>query len=168
MASPFIGEIKMFAGTFAPLGWAFCAGQLLPIGDYDALYNLIGTTYGGDGQTTFALPDLRGRVPVHPGNGIIQGETGGAESITLTVNQVPAHSHTAKANSATGNSTNPGGNYWAAQPAFLPYSPAGSENVNMKAGAIGLTGNNQPHDNMIPFTCLNYVIALEGIYPTQG
>src|SRR6187399_949499 len=106
MAQPYVGELRMFAGSFAPAGWMFCAGQLLPISEYETLFNLIGTTYGGDGQSTFALPDLRGRIPLHQGNGLILAETGGAEEITLTVNQIPAHSHAflGTTSTATGNS----------------------------------------------------------------
>ena len=105
MAQPYVGEIRMFAGNFAPAGWMFCEGQLLPISEYETLFNLIGTTYGGDGQSTFALPDLRGRIPIHQGNGFILAETGGAEEITLTVNQIPAHSHPAIASTDSGNSS---------------------------------------------------------------
>jgi microcystin-dependent protein len=114
------------------------------------------------------LPDLRGRFPVHPGNGIIQGETGGTERVTLTANQIPAHTHAPRAHSAGGNSVNPSGNYWAAQPSFLPYAPAASQNVNMKAGAIGSSGGSQPHNNMSPYLGLNYIISLYGIFPSPS
>src|SRR6267154_856735 len=110
MAQPYVGEIRMFAGNFAPAGWMFCEGQLLPISENETLFNLIGTTYGGDGQSTFALPDLRGRIPLHQGNGFILAETGGAETITLTVSQIPAHSHAELATNNVGNSTDPQGN----------------------------------------------------------
>ncbi len=167
MAQPFIGEIRMFGGNFAPLGWMFCSGQLVPISQYDTLFSLIGTIYGGDGQTTFALPDLRGRVPVHFGNGFIQGQTGGAETVTLAAMQLPVHSHVPQANSGNGTSTDPTNNYWAAQPALLQYSAAASENVSLPVTAIGSSGGNQPHNNMIPFLGIDYIIATEGIYPSQ-
>ena len=122
MAQPYVGEIRMFAGNFAPAGWMFCEGQLLPISENETLFQLIGTTYGGDGESTFALPDLRGRLPIHQGNGFILAETGGAEEITLTVNQIPAHSHPLLATTASGNSPNPGGNVLATNPGNVqPY-----------------------------------------------
>src|ERR1700757_2169256 len=114
MSSPFIGEIRMFAGNFAPVGWAFCNGALIPISENAALFNLIGTTYGGDGQTTFALPDLQSRVPIHVGPGFALGQSGGAESVTLTVSQIPAHSHVPQANSGAGSQATPSGGVWAA------------------------------------------------------
>src|ERR1043166_5148973 len=110
MAQPYVGEVRMFAGNFAPAGWMFCEGQLLPISENETLFQLIGTTYGGDGESTFALPDLRGRVPLHQGNGFILAETGGVEEVTLTVSQIPAHSHAFMASTQTGTSANPGGN----------------------------------------------------------
>src|SRR5205807_7094941 len=113
MSSPFIGEIRMFGGNFAPVGWAFCNGALMDISQNDALFNLIGTTYGGDGQTTFALPDLQSRVPVHVGPAFALGQTGGEEAVTLTTSQIPAHSHVPLCNSGTGNAQGPGGNVWA-------------------------------------------------------
>src|ERR687883_639650 len=117
MSDPYVGEIRMFGGNFPPAGWAFCNGQLMPISENDVLFTLIGTTYGGDGQTTFALPDLRGRVPVHQGNGFVLAETGGVETVTLTVQQIPAHTHPALCvgGTNTGNAASPGGNVWAAQ-----------------------------------------------------
>ena len=122
MAQPYVGEVRMFAGNFAPAGWMFCSGQFLPISENETLFQLIGTTYGGDGQNTFALPDLRGRVPIHQGNAFLLAETGGAEQVTLTVNQIPSHSHVPAANSGNGTSTSPVNNVWAAQPALLQYS----------------------------------------------
>src|SRR5207253_1784577 len=116
MAQPYVGEIRMFAGNFAPAGWMFCEGQLLPISENQTLFNLIGTTYGGDGQSTFALPDLRGRVPIHFGNGFTLAETGGAETITLTVQQIPAHNHALLASTAAGSANSPLGNVLAASP----------------------------------------------------
>lgn len=168
MAQPYVGEIRMFGGNFAPAGWMFCEGQLLPISENDTLFNLIGTTYGGDGQQTFALPDLRGRVPIHLGNAYTIGEMAGTETVTLTTNQIPAHTHAPQANSGNGTSTNPAGNVWAAQPALLQYSGPGSANVNLPAAAIQPAGGSQPHDNMIPFLCVDYIISLFGIYPSQG
>src|SRR5437764_3978391 len=116
MAQPYVGEIRMFAGNFAPAGWMFCEGQLLPISEYETLFQLIGTTYGGDGQSTFALPDLRGRVPLHFGNGFVLAETGGAEEITLTTSQIPVHTHALEAINAAGGSPNPGNNLLAGSP----------------------------------------------------
>src|ERR1044072_8588631 len=113
MAQPYVGEIRMFAGNFNPNGWMFCEGQLLPISEFETLFNLIGTTYGGDGQTTFALPDLRGRMPVHVGSGFVLGQVAGAEQVTLTVNQIPVHNHPAMAQNAVGNSATPTGSVWA-------------------------------------------------------
>jgi microcystin-dependent protein len=168
MAQPYVGEIRMFGGNFAPLGWMFCEGQLLAIADNDVLFNLIGTTYGGDGQQTFALPDLRGRVPIHFGNGFTLAETGGAESVTLTTNQIPAHTHTPQSNDGNGTSTNPANNVWAAQPALMQYAGSGSENVSLPVNAIGSTGGSQPHDNMMPFLVVDYIISLFGIFPSPS
>lgn len=166
MAQPYVGEVRMFAGNFAPAGWMFCEGQLLPISEYETLFNLIGTTYGGDGQSTFALPDLRGRVPIHQGNGFILAETGGVEQVTLTVNQIPAHTHVPLANSANGTSSDPANNFWAAQPALLQYSGPGSANVNLPADTIVPAGGSQPHANFQPYLCVNFIISLFGIFPS--
>lgn len=166
MSNPYIGEIRLFAGNFAPAGWAFCDGTLLAISQNDALFNLIGTTYGGDGQTTFALPDLRSRVPVHVGSGFVLAQTGGAEQVTLTVNQIPAHSHVPLANSSTGTQSSPAGNVWASS-ANLPYS-ASAPGAALQANAIGSAGGSQPHDNMIPFVAVNFIISLFGVFPTQN
>lgn len=167
MAQPYVGEIRMFAGNFAPAGWMFCEGQLLPISENETLFQLIGTTYGGDGQATFALPDLRGRVPIHQGNGFILAETGGAEEITLTVQQIPSHSHVPLANSGNGTSSDPSSNFWAAQPALLQYSGPGSANVNLPANVLAATGGNQPHTNFQPYLCVDFIISLFGIFPSQ-
>lgn len=166
MAQPYVGEIRMFAGNFAPAGWMFCDGQLLPISENETLFQLIGTTYGGDGQSTFAVPDLRGRVPLHVGNGFILAETGGAEEITLTVNQIPAHTHVPQANSGNGSSSDPTNNFWAAQPALLQYSVTGSANVNLPANTLAATGGNQPHTNFQPYLCVDFIISLFGIFPS--
>src|SRR5215467_3380469 len=137
MSGPFIGEIRMFAGNFAPVGWAFCNGAIIPIDQNDALFNLIGTTYGGDGQTTFALPNLQSRVPVHVGPGFALGQSGGTESVTLTVSQIPAHSHVPQANNNTvtaNNAPSPASNVWAGDSALTPYSStAPSSNMNPAA-----------------------------------
>lgn len=172
MSNSFVGEIKMFSGNFAPVGHAFCAGQLLPIDQYDALFSLLGTTYGGDGQNSFGLPDLRGRVPVGTGQGsglgnYTLGQIGGAEEVTITTNQLPSHTHPAAAQSASGGIGAPASNTaaWAAadgNPRYSTNTPTGSLNGN----SIGQAGGSQPHDNMLPFQCINYIIALEGIYPS--
>lgn len=166
MAQPYVGEIRMFGGNFAPAGWMFCEGQLLPIAENETLFQLIGTTYGGDGQTTFGLPDLRGRVPIHQGSGVILAEMGGAEEVTLTVNQIPSHSHLPLANSGTGSSSDPTNNFWAAQPALLQYSGAGSANINLAANTLGPTGGSQPHTNFQPYLCVDFIISLFGIFPS--
>ena len=168
MAQPFVGEIRMFAGNFAPAGWQFCEGQLLPISENETLFNLIGTTYGGDGQSTFALPDLRGRVPIHQGNSFVLSQMGGVEEITLTVNQIPAHSHVPLANSGNGTSSDPANNFWGAQPALLQYSGTGSANINLAANTLASTGGNQPHTNFQPYLCVDFIISLFGIFPSQN
>ncbi|MDP8979991.1 MAG: tail fiber protein [Acidobacteriota bacterium] len=166
MSSPYIGEIRMFAGNFAPVGWAFCNGAIIPIDQNDALFNLIGTTYGGDGQTTFALPDLQSRVPVHVGPGFTLAQTGGAESVTLTTSQIPAHSHVAQANSNAGNLASPSGGVWASDSILSSYD-SNAPSVNMNAAAFGNSGGSQPHDNMLPFLCINFILSLFGIFPSQ-
>ena len=166
MAQPYVGEIRMFAGNFAPAGWAFCEGQLLPISENETLFQLIGTTYGGDGQSTFAMPDLRGRIPIHQGNGVILAETGGAETITLTVSQTPAHSHPFLGTSSLSNDANPGGNVVAQASAFFPYVNA-PPTVAMAATAISPAGGSQPHNNFQPYLCVDFIISLFGIFPSQ-
>jgi len=166
MGTPYIGEIRMFGGNFAPQGWAFCNGQLMAISDNDALFNLIGTTYGGDGQTTFALPNLQSRVPMHQGNGHTLGEMGGVETVTLTVNQIPSHSHVPQASNA-GASTSPAGNVWA-NSAALQFAPSNSPLQPMNPGVSGTAGGSQPHDNMLPFQAINFIISLFGVFPTQN
>ena len=164
MAQPYVGEIRMFGGNFAPAGWMFCEGQLLPISEYETLFNLIGTTYGGDGQQTFGLPDLRGRLPIHQGNGFVLAETGGVESVTLTVGQIPSHSHALLASNATPNSASPAGAF-PAKPVASIYN-AGTLPSNMAVGNILPTGGNQPHDNFQPYLCVSFIISLYGIYPS--
>lgn len=165
--NPFIGEIRMFAGTFAPLGWMFCEGQILPISENEALFSLIGTTFGGDGQETFALPDLRGRAPVHQGNGMVLGEMSGAEYVTLTLNQIPAHTHAAGASSGHGDSVSPVGRVPAVNAAGGPQYAAAA-NATLAAGALEAAGGSQPHNNMQPYLCIHHIISLYGIYPSQS
>ena len=167
MAQPYVGEIRMFAGNFAPAGWMFCEGQLLPISENETLFQLIGTTYGGDGESTFALPDLRGRIPIHQGNGFILAETGGAEEITLTVNQIAAHSHPLLASSAQAVDGSPGGKVTAEDAIvgadlYLESPPT----VNMAATAISSVGGSQPHTNFQPYLCVDFIISLFGIFPS--
>jgi microcystin-dependent protein len=165
MSSPFIGEIRMFGGNFAPAGWAFCNGALMAIDQNDALFNLIGTTYGGDGQSTFALPDLQSRVPVHVGPGFALGQSGGVETVTLTTSQIPAHSHVPQANSSPGTQSSPAGGVWAQSTLGQFSSPPPS--VTMAAAALGQAGGSQPHDNMVPFLVVNFILSLFGIFPSQ-
>jgi len=168
MSQPYIGEIRMFGGNFAPAGWSFCHGQLLPIAENEALFFLIGTTYGGDGESTFALPDLRGRIPIHQGNGFILAEMAGAETVTLTTNQIPTHSHSAQAvaTSVAADRRNPKGAQFA-QPREPAYAAPGTT-VPLNAFASGTVGGSQPHENMQPFLCVNFIISLFGIFPTQS
>jgi microcystin-dependent protein len=165
MAQPYVGEIRMFAGNFAPAGWNFCDGSLLPISENETLFQLIGTTYGGDGQNTFALPDLRGRIPIHQGNGVILAETGGAEEITLTVQQIPAHSHPESANSTTATQNAPATNVLA-QAATVDAYVTGGPFVALSPQSIGPVGGSQPHSNFQPYLCLNFIISLFGIFPS--
>ncbi len=165
MAQPYVGEIRMFAGSFAPAGWMFCEGQLLPISENETLFNLIGTTYGGDGQSTFALPDLRGRLPAHQGNGFILAETGGAEEITLTVSQIAAHSHPLLCSSSI--STQPTGqaNVLGKITNIDMYS-GDDPDTNMSPVAVGSVGGSQPHTNFQPYLCVDFIISLFGIFPS--
>ena len=165
MAQPYVGEIRMFAGNFAPAGWMFCEGQLLPISENETLFQLIGTTYGGDGQETFQLPDLRGRIPLHHGNGFILAETGGAEEITLTVNQIPAHTHPLIATSVNGDQTTPADNLLANSLNVTPYIND-APNVNMNPVVVGPVGGSQPHTNFQPYLCVDFIISLFGIFPS--
>lgn len=165
MAQPYVGEIRMFAGNFAPAGWMFCEGQLLPISENETLFQLIGTTYGGDGQSTFALPDLRGRIPIHQGNGFILAETGGAEEITLTVQQIPAHAHAALGAAVTGDQTSANGALPANSVTITPYLNSAPDSP-FHAGAVGPTGGYQPHTNFQPYLCIDFIISLFGIFPS--
>jgi microcystin-dependent protein len=168
MAQPYVGEIRMFAGNFAPAGWMFCEGQLMPISENETLFQLIGTTYGGDGESTFALPDLRGRIPIHQGNGFILAETGGAEEITLTVSQIPAHSHPllATVNAAAG--TAPSASVLVARVGNPAISPFGEDNPRgpLHASSLSPTGGSQPHTNFQPYLCVDFIISLFGIFPS--
>lgn len=187
---PFLGEIIMFGGNFAPRSWAFCDGQLLPINTNQALFSILGTIYGGDGRTTFALPDLRGRVAMHPGNGPglssrRLGQKGGVESVTLNVTQIPSHTHTGmpvtgnvliNVNNSDGDSNTPNGNYIAKHPTSNGFSTSVGEGRNPYlngvshnlTSAVANTGGNQSHTNMQPFTCINYIIALQGVFPSRS
>jgi microcystin-dependent protein len=165
MSQPFVGEIRMFAGNFAPAGWAFCDGALRDISEDETLFQLIGTTYGGDGESNFAVPDLRGRVPVHTGNGYVIGESGGVELVTLTTNQIPAHGHQQVASTDVATLSSPA-NTLTGQAASKPYR-APSATVTMNAGLLASTGGSQPHDNMQPYVAINYIISLFGIFPSQ-
>lgn len=164
MAQPYVGEVRMFGGNFAPAGWMFCDGQLVPISENETLFQLIGTTYGGDGQSTFALPDLRGRLPIHQGNGYVLAQTGGAEEITLTVNQIAAHTHTLLGSTSPASEFNPG-NQVLAQPIVDIYITGGTA-VALAPQTASSTGGSQPHTNLQPFLCVNFIISMFGIFPS--
>jgi microcystin-dependent protein len=166
MAQPYVGEIKMFAGNFAPAGWMFCEGQLLPISEYETLFNLIGTTYGGDGQSTFALPDLRGRIPIHAGSGFTLAETGGVEQVTLTTQQIPAHQHAPGAVAEQATSRDPAALMPAKAEEDVYAVPSGPASIISLPNATGFTGGNQPHTNLQPYLCVDFIISLFGIYPS--
>ena len=171
MAQPYVGEIRIFAGNFAPAGWMFCEGQLLPISENETLFQLIGTTYGGDGQSTFAVPDLRGRAPLHMGTGssgqtFVIGENGGVEQVTLTTQQIPAHGHPMLASGDNAGTQTPAGNVAARSSTDVftnQFTP-----VNMAASAIQPVGGSQPHENMQPYLAVNYIISLFGIFPSPN
>ena len=172
MSDPFIGEIRMFGGNFAPRGWALCNGQLLAISQNTALFSLLGTSFGGDGVTTFALPDLRGRAPMHWGQGPgltnrILGESAGEEAVTLLGTQIPPHNHTVAAVSGPGNAGSPPGGLWAASSSRDSIYSNASPDAQMNPQAIGGGGGSQPHDNMSPYLAVTFIIALEGIYPPR-
>ena len=171
MSNPYIGEIRMFAGNFAPAGWAFCNGQTLPISENDALFTLIGTTYGGDGQETFNLPDLTSRLPMHQGQGPgltnrVIGEMAGTETVTLTVQQIPIHSHPPVCSLAPGNQRSPVGNVWASS-AERQYTKATLLDISLVPSTAQPVGGSQPHENMSPFVGINFIISLFGIFPSQ-
>lgn len=170
MSEPFVGEVRMFAGNFAPRGWAFCDGQLLAVSQNDALFSLLGTIYGGDGRTTFGLPDLRGRVPIHPGSGPglsprRLGAKAGSEKETLIVNQLPSHTHEVRASSSIAQNTSPVGNALASPTGDL-YT-ASAPNTNMASSSITALGGSRSHSNLQPFLCIHFIIALFGIYPSR-
>jgi microcystin-dependent protein len=177
MSDPFVAEIRIFAGNFAPKGWAFCNGQLLPLSQNTALFSLLGTTYGGDGKSTFALPNLQGMAPMHPGQGPglslhDLGESGGGQSVALLSSQMPSHTHNANCLSTSGDIGSPG--LWAAtlgagrQTAPPNYATARPNIAAMNPLAIGIAGGNQPHNNMSPYLTLNFIIALQGVFPPRG
>lgn len=171
MSEPFVGEVRMFAGNFAPRGWAFCDGQLLAVSQNDALFSLLGTIYGGDGRTTFGLPDMRGRIPIHAGQGPglsnrRLGAKGGAENVTLTVNQLPSHGHNFYGSDTFAVSTTPGGNGLVRADQNL-YSTQTAPSSAMSSSSITNIGGSRSHTNLMPFLCINYIIALFGIYPSR-
>lgn len=171
MSTPYVGEIRMFGGNFAPAGWMLCQGQLLPISEYEVLFQLIGTTYGGDGQSTFALPDLRGRLPVHQGQGPglssrVIGEGLGTESVTVTTGQLPVHSHAASGRDDTNVNVNAQGMV-GGHPVKNVYRSSPALNATMSASSITAAGGSQPHNNVMPFLCINFIISLFGIFPSQ-
>ena len=165
MGEPFLGEVRIVSFNFPPRGWALCNGQLLPINQNTALFSILGTTYGGDGRVNFALPNLQGRVPFHAGAGLTLGQSADEARHTLTVSELPAHTHTAAANSADAGRVDPNGNFWA-KGAASAYRP--SANSAMNSGSLLNTGGSQTHENMAPFTVLTFVIALQGIFPSRN
>ena len=175
---PFIGEIRMFCGNFAPSGWAQCDGQLLPIQQYTALFSILGTQFGGDGIRTFGLPDLRGRVPIHQGQGpglspYTIGQAGGNENVTLVQNQMPQHNHLITCDNGGGGKNTPGGNLLgsvnvSATEKFYSAATVGPSTAQMNQGAITIAGGNQPHENRQPHLCVNFIIALNGIFPSRS
>jgi microcystin-dependent protein len=167
MSEPYIGEIRMFGGTFAPVGWALCNGSLLPINQYNSLYTLIGTTYGGNGVTNFAVPDLRSRVPMHPNHDHMLGMLGGSEIVTLNVGQLPAHTHVLQADSDNGTTSDPTNALWATSQATKEYLPGNKAGASMDSGALSATGDGLPHENMLPFLSVNFIIALSGTFPPR-
>ena len=171
MSEPFLAEIKIVGFNFAPRGWAFCDGQILPINQNQSLYSLLGTTYGGDGRTTFALPDLRSRTPIHKDNGYQLGQKGGAETVTLTAAQIAAHTHVAKASSSAADSPDPGGHVLAAvdpAPDVLYRDPVAASQTALRSGTLTNAGGGQAHNNMQPYLTLSFCIALQGLFPSRN
>ncbi|RBP48756.1 phage tail protein [Arenicella xantha] len=172
MSEPFVGEVRMFAGNFAPRGWAFCDGQLLAVSQNDALFSLLGTIYGGDGRTTFGLPDLRGRVPIHAGHGPglsarRLGAKAGSETVTLTVNQLPSHTHNMEGVAANATLPNPQDNHLGTSTVIQPFAPTESLDENMATTAVAKVGGSRLHANEQPYLCVHFIIALFGIYPSR-
>lgn len=173
MSEPFVAEIRMFAGNFAPRGWALCDGQILPISQNTALFSLLGTFYGGNGTSNFALPNLQGNVPIHMGQGpglsdYFLGQTGGSQTVTLLSSEMPAHNHPVRCSSQPADQPSPGGFLWAMEPTGLvnPYT-SGLPNVAM-ANLVGIAGGNQPHNNLMPYLVVSFIIALQGVYPARN
>ena len=170
MSEPFLAEIRIVGFNFAPRGWAFTDGQILPINQNQSLYSLLGTTYGGDGRTTFALPDLRSRTPIHEGAGYQLGQKGGAETVTLTAAEIPEHSHSVKAVATAGNSRTPNmslfGSEIAPDKAYRPYEVGTI--TQMRSGTVTNAGGGQAHNNMQPYLTLNFCIALQGLFPSRN
>lgn len=167
MAQPYVGELRMFAGNFAPNGWMFCEGQQLPISENETLFQLIGTTYGGDGESTFNLPDLRGRLPMHFSNVIPLAQQAGAEEVTLTTNQIPVHTHQAVGATGFAQASTPTNGLLARSSAADPYQTDTSDGLQpMAAASLGPTGGSQPHTNFQPYLCINFIISLFGIFPS--
>ncbi|MEC0244590.1 tail fiber protein [Paenibacillus chitinolyticus] len=166
MSEPFVGEIRLFANGYAPRGWAFCEGQTLPINTNQVLYSLIGTVYGGDGVNNFKLPDLRGRVPIHVSPATPLGQPAGEAAHTLTINEMPAHTHQVGASGNAGSTFSPASNAWAVETAL--YEAPSTAVVSMNAGALSAAGQSQPHNNMQPYLAVNFAIALTGIYPSRN
>jgi microcystin-dependent protein len=166
MSQPFIGEIRMFGGNFAPAGWAFCNGQVMSIAQNNALFALIGTTYGGDGVQTFNLPNLMGRLPTHQGGGFVIGQLAGTENVTLTLNQIPQHNHSVAA-ATSANSKSPSGAVYGGNTADHVYT-ANAPSAQMNAGMVGIGGGSQPHSNMMPYGVVSFIISLFGIFPSQN
>jgi microcystin-dependent protein len=165
MGQPFVGEIRMFGGNFAPQGWAFCNGQLMAIDQNPTLFQLIGTTYGGDGQTTFGLPNLQGRIPIHQGSGFVIGQLAGEENHTLTTNEIPSHTHAVNAKGEF-TSGSPSGNVFAGGGASV--FKAGAPTNTMNAGVVNRNPGGQPHNNLMPFLAVSFIISLFGIFPSQS
>ena len=168
---PFVAEIRIFPFNFAPKGWAFCDGQILPLSQNTALFSLLGTTYGGDGKSNFALPDMQGNAPMHPGQGPglslhDLGETGGSDTVSLLESEIPSHSHAMRASASDATDTNPAANLLAKGIGIGQYGPAASL-VNMADNALAPAGGDQPHNNMQPYLTLNFCIALQGVYPPR-
>jgi microcystin-dependent protein len=182
MSQPYVGQMMMFAGTFAPAGWALCQGQAIPISENDTLFQLIGTTYGGDGEETFNLPDMSGRIPIHQGTGpglsnYTIGQSGGVESVTLTTQQIPSHNHIPTTNTGGANSPTPsssttlGDQTTSGQPSggnAFAYLPSGGTQVTMPAATVQNTGGSQPHENIQPILCMTWIISLFGVYPSPN